>query len=429
MARRLPGWASPPILGASAITAMAGAAQFGVTAALGDVAVEFGVATAAQVDDQVGLSAGTLGIALAVIRFAGVGALVGSIAADRLGRRLVLLGCAFIGLVATGVAATMPTFWGFVLVVALGRPLLTTTNAVVPVVAAEESRTADRSSALAYVAAAYAGGAGLVSVVRSVGGGIGYRPLLLGTAALVLLLPLVARYVRDAPAVVEDGSVPHAQRERIGLVDRQYVRPLALLCGLAALGNLVTGPALTWLFVYGEQVVGASSGLMAALVIGAGVSGLAGLLVGRWAADRAGRRLAAAVGTALVPGTAVFLYSGGMTALVGGYLATVFLLALIGPPVAALLNEVMPTRTRATANGWVGLTAVLGGVTGLVTFGALIDSMPSYTQSAAWLFLPTVPFSLGYLLLPSEVDDDVARIDELIGREQDATRVEASDPA
>lgn len=420
MGRRLPGWATAPILGASAITAMAGAAQFGVTAVLGDVAVAFDVATSAQVDDQVGLTAGSLGMALAVIRFAGAGALVGSVVADRLGRRAVLLVCALVGLLATGVAALMPTFWAFVVVVALGRPLLTTTNAVVPVVAAEEAQTRDRTAAIAFVAAAYAGGAGLVSVVRSFGDGIGYQPLLLGVAALVLLLPVVARYVRDAPAVHvgEDGGT--APRERLGLVDRAHVGPLVLLAGLAWLTNLITGPALTWLFVYGEQVVGASSRFMAVLVVAAGAVGLAGLLIGRWAADRAGRRAAAAVGTALVPGTAVLLYSGGTTALGLGYLATVFLLALVGPPVGALLTEVMPTRVRATANGWVALASVLGGVTGLATFGTLVEAMPSYTVAAAWLFVPTVPFAFAYLLLPSDVNEDVAEIDRLIAAEQRA---------
>ena len=354
-----------------------------------------------------------------MIRFAGVGALVGSVAADRLGRRAVLLGCAAIGLVATGVAALMPTFWAFVIVVALGRPLLTTTNAVVPVVAAEEATTRHRTSALAYVAAAYAGGAGLVSVMRSLGDGIGYRPILLGTAATVLLLPVIGRFVRDAPAVVEHADEVHADQQRLGLVDRADVGPLVLLCALAALTNVVTGPALTWLFVYGEQVVGASSDLMAVLVIGAGVTGFAGLLVGRWAADRAGRRTAAAIGTALVPLTAIWLYSGGTTALAVGYLASVFLLGMVGPPVAALLNEVMPTRTRATANGWVGLAAVIGGVTGLATFGAFIDRMTSYTEAAAWLFLPTLPFAFAYLLLPSDVNDDIAEIDRLLSEERD----------
>ena len=418
MARRLPGWLAAPIVGAGCITMFAGAAQFGVTATLGDVAVAFDVATSAQVEGSTAMSTGALGVGLAVIRFAGAGALVGSVFADRLGRRRVLLGAAGLGLVATGVATFMPTFWTFVALLALGRPLLTTTNAVVPVVAAEESATEDRTAALAFMSAAYAFGAGLVSVLRSLGGGFGYRTVLLGTAAMALTLPLVGRLVRDSPT-----SVEHADRERprFGLVDRDYVRPLVIIATLGALTNVVTGPALTFLFLFGEQVLGESPGEMALLVLLAGPVGFAGLLGGRWAGDRIGRRTTSAIGTALAPVAAVVAYSGDDAMLRMGYLTMIFFLAFLGPPVAALLNEVMPTETRATANGWVGATAVFGGVAGLAGFGFLVDAMPSYAAAASVLFLPLVPLSLGYLLVRDERAPDIAEIDAAIHAEHGIT--------
>ena len=86
-------------------------------------------------------------------------------------------------------------------------------------------------------------------------------------------------------------------------------------------------------------------------------------------------------------------YSGDAGTLRVGYLAMIFFLAFLGPPVAALLNEVMPTETRATANGWVGAAAVFGGVGGLAGFGFLIDAMPSYAAAASALFLPVVPLA------------------------------------
>lgn len=415
MARRLPGWLAAPIVGAGFITLYAGAAQFGVTAVLGDVAVAFDVVTSAEVEGSVGMSAGTLGLALAVIRFAGMGALFGSVIADRLGRRTVLLGASAIGLTITGVATFMPTFWAFVLLLALGRPLLTTTNAVVSVVASEEAATEDRTAAIAFMSAAYAVGSGLVSVLRSLGDGFGYRTVLLGSAAMVFTLPLVGRLVRNSPAAERHAG--DLDRPRFGLVDRPYVRPLVVLCVLAALTNLVTGPALTWLFVFGEQVLGESPGEMAQLVLLAGPTGLAGLLAGRWAGDRIGRRTTAALGTAAAPLAAIWTYSGDEVALRVGYLTMIFALAFLGPPVGALLNEVMPTDTRATANGWVGATAVVGGVAGLIGFGMLIDAMPSYRAAAMWLFLPAAPLALGYFFVPDEPDPDIAEIDRLVHAE------------
>ncbi|MFT5563844.1 MAG: MFS family permease [Myxococcota bacterium] len=416
MRRTFPGWLAGPIVGAACITMMAGAAQFAITATLGDVAVEFGVATAGDTQGATGMTAGTLGTGLAIIRLAGVLALVGSVFADRIGRRMVLLGGATLGLVLTGVASFMPTFWLFVAVVALGRPLLTTTNAVVPVVASEEAATKDRTSALAVMSAAYAFGAGAVSITRSLGDGVGYRALLLGTAALIFTLPLVAKLVRNSPASVQKAGV---ERPSFGLVDRAVARPLVVLSLLAVFTNLVTGPALTWLFLYGEQVLDASPGAMASLILLAGPAGLAGLLTGRWAGDRIGRRLTSALGTAAVPAAAVFAYSGSLGGLRVGYVTMVFALGLLGPPVAALLNEVMPTETRATANGWVGASAVIGGVLGLLVFGHLIDALSSYRAAAMWLFLPTAPLALGYLLLPDGVSPDVEEIDRLIAAEHE----------
>ncbi|MDZ7705099.1 MAG: MFS transporter [Trueperaceae bacterium] len=321
MARRLPGWLSAPIVGASMITLYAGAAQFGVTAVLGDVAVAFDVATSAEVEETVGMSTGALGLGLAAIRFAGAGALFGSVIADRLGRRIVLLAAAAIGLVATGVATFMPTFWSFVLLLAVGRPLLTTTNAVVPVVASEEAATEDRTAALAYMSAMYAVGAGIVSVARSIGDGLDYRTVLLGASAMALTLPLVGRLVRDSPTSVKHAR---AERPRFGFVDREYVRPVLVIALLGALTNVVTGPALTFFFLFGEQVLDQSPGQMAVLVILAGPIGLTGLLAGRWAGDRIGRRTTSALGTAAAPVAAVWTYSGDDLALRVGYLCMIF---------------------------------------------------------------------------------------------------------
>jgi hypothetical protein len=310
----------------------------------------------------------------------------------------------------------MPSFWAFVAMLAVGRPLLTTTNAVVPVVAAEEAATEDRTSAIAFTGAVYAFGGGVVSVLRSVGDGLGFRSVLLGVAAMSLTLPLVGRLVRDSPAAAR--HLTEREQPRFGFVDRKHVRPLLVLASLGGITNLVTGPGLTWLFVYGETVLAQTPGQMAALVLVAGPVGFAGLLAGRWAGDRIGRRSACAIGTAAAPLAATFTYSGGATQLRSGYLALIFSLAFLGPPVGALINEVMPTDTRATANGWVGAIAVVGGVVGLLGFGALIDGMASYTRAASTLWLPTIPLAFGYFLVPDDPDPDIAVIDRLVRRER-----------
>lgn len=151
-------------------------------------------------------------------------------------------------------------------------------------------------------------------------------------------------------------------RGRLGVV--------SLLAGVTA---IITGPGFTFLFVYGENVLVVPPGFMAVIVLGAGLMGFLGLLLGRWAADRLGRRVTAGVTTALLAFSATLTYSGSIAAMTAGYLAAVALGAAFGPAAGALLTELFPTSDRSTASGWTAATGVLGAVAGLALFGAFIE--------------------------------------------------------
>jgi MFS family permease len=169
---RLYGWHDAAILTTAGLAAAAGFAQFGVTSALADVAKTFGepTSTSSSVTAEVGLSLTTIGIGLAIIRLAALGSLPLAGLADRLGRRRVLLGCTAFGLAVSALAALSPSYWWFVALFALGRPLLSGTNAVSGVIAAEETRSSDRAKAIALVTAGWGAGTGLIAVVRGVAG-------------------------------------------------------------------------------------------------------------------------------------------------------------------------------------------------------------------------------------------------------------------
>ncbi len=53
---------------------------------------------------------------------------------------------------------------------------------------------------------------------------------------------------------------------------------------------MVTGPANTFVFLFAQNIEHLAGYVTALLVVGAGMAGLGGLLVGRYAADRFGRR-------------------------------------------------------------------------------------------------------------------------------------------
>jgi MFS family permease len=105
---RLHRWSDRAVVGA-------GFGQFGVVAALGDVARGFGQAdNGGTLVAQAGLSGTDLGIGLAIMRLASLGALPVIGLADRFGRRTLLLATVGIGLALTVVAAASPTYWWFV---------------------------------------------------------------------------------------------------------------------------------------------------------------------------------------------------------------------------------------------------------------------------------------------------------------------------
>ncbi len=396
--RRRPQWLTTPILAVSALSVASGVAQFGVTAVIGDVAAAFG--TTGPGDDltsQIGLPATTVGIALAVVRLASLAALPAVAVADRLGRRRVVLALSAIGLALTALAALAPGFWWYVALVALARPALSGVNAVTGVVAAEETRTRDRSAAIALVTAAYGVGAGLVVVGRFLAGAAAtFREVTAAALLPLLLLPLLARGTREPGIAVAH----HGDHGLPGRVPAPYVRSVALLSLLSGGIALGTGPAFSYLFVYGERVLGVRPALVTVLVVLAGPVGLVGILAGRAAADRVGRNVAAGTSMVVTGAAVAWAYGGSGTQLAVGYLVAIGASSAFAPPTGALGAELVPTRLRATLAGWVTFAGVLGAVVGIYGFGALADATGGFRGAAIAVGAVTSLAGLGFRFLP-----------------------------
>ncbi len=396
-------WITPSLASAALIAAASGMGQFAITAVIGDVAVAFGEPGAgSDLTSQIGLRATTLGIALAVIRLASLASLPGAALADQFGRRRVLLVAMTVGLVLTGSSAAAGSFWAWVGLVAIARPWLSTINAVGGVVAAEEVTARHRSWAVGLLAATYGLGSGLISIGRSLLPQ-GFRPVMLATMLPLLALPWLWRTLVE-PRVAErahvDRAVDEGVRQLPGRVPRAHVPDLARLLAVTAGIAVATGPGFTYVFVYGESILGLGRTTMALVVLGAGPVGLVGLLLGRWLADRAGRRVGIAVG---LVGTALGFagtYSGAVPLMFAGYLTGVLAGAALGPGLGAAGAEVFPTRIRATVAGWLAAAGVLGAVVGLAAFGALADLTGGFGGAAAVLALVPIAALTGLVGLP-----------------------------
>ncbi|HWF15926.1 MAG TPA: MFS transporter [Acidimicrobiales bacterium] len=395
-------WTDPAILAIAFIALASGFGQYGAVAALGDVSRQLGhVAQGASIADKVGLSGTRLGVGLAIIRLASLGSLPLIGIADRLGRRRIFLGVTIVGLALTAVAAASPGYWWFVIIFAFGRPLLTATNALAEVMAAEETSSRDRTAAIALVSAGYAGGAGLSAIVHSLASGtLGFRGIFaLALVPLIAVYALRGRVEEPSRFMVAEAEADHPTPV-LGAVGRRYRGRVAVLALIGFAISFITGPATSFAFLFGQDVLHLQGYVTAAMVAVAGLTGLIGLLAGRWLADRIGRRPTGTIALVAVACTGTFAYTGSSTAYVFGYVLGALSGGLLAPAVGALLTELFPTSVRASVTGWWVAAGVLGAVAGLVLFGAVADVGNRFAAAAELTFLPAATAAAFFWLLP-----------------------------
>ncbi len=388
---------------AVAIAAFAsGFAQFGVVAALGDVARGFGqVNLGATLADQAGLSGTDLGIGLAIMRLASLGALPITGLADRFGRRRMLLVTVGLGLAMTALAAASPSYWWFVAIFASGRPLLSATNALAQVTAAEQTGSADRAKAVALIAAGYGTGAGVVAIVHSLAErAIGFRGVFILALVPLALLPLLGRWITEPDRFAVAAAGSSHPMPVLGAVAPPFRRRLVVIAVLAFAVSVITGPANSFVFLFAQDFLHQRGIVTAAMVIGAGVAGLAGLLAGRWLADHVGRRLTGALAMVAVALFATLTYTGSTPALLTGYILGVFAGSVFAPAAGSLVNELFPTSVRASVAGWSLAAGVLGAVAGLVIFGAVAEAVHRFAVAGLVTFLPAALVMALFWLLP-----------------------------
>jgi MFS family permease len=403
-ALHLRSWLDPAVVTLALFAMASGFGQYGAVSSLGDVAKAFGHAThGTTIADQAGLSGTVLGAGLAVIRLASMGGLVLSGLADRFGRRRVLVTTCAVGLAFTMAASVSPGYWWFVVIFALGRPALSATNAVAQVGAAEETSTADRAKAIGLIAAGYAVGSGITAVLHGLAASsLGFRGIFaLAGVALVMVLFLRGR-VEESDRFVALSADTAAARETpvLGAVARPYRRRLLVVAALAFAVAVVTGPANGFIFLYAQNVLKVSGVGTTAMVVGAGAFGLVGLLVGRWMADQVGRRATGALAMAGIATAALVAYSGSRPALFAGYELAAVSGGLFAPAAGSLANELFPTAVRASVAGWNVAAAVLGGVLGLLEFGAVADVGNRWAIGAVVTFVPVILCTGLFALVP-----------------------------
>jgi MFS family permease len=164
--------------------------------------------------------------------------------------------------------------------------------------------------------------------------------------------------------------------------------------------SVITGPANSFVFLYAQNIVHQPGYITAIMVVGAGVSGLVGLIVGQWLADRnreatnrrrrhgGNRRVRRARLLRFVQPSGRRLHPGGLSG------------SILAPAAGAMVNELFPTSIRASVSGWWVAAGVVGAAAGLVTFGAVADIGNRFEFASTVTFLPAAAAAGLFWLLP-----------------------------
>jgi len=324
-----------------------------------------------------GRSDQALGVALAVARAGVLVSLVAIALADRWGRRRLIL----VGLVgacaANAVTALAPTFEVFTGAQLFSRALVNTVLIVAGIAAVEDAPEGARAFATGMYALALGAGFGLAVVLLPLAdlGDYGWRISFAVSAALVLVVPVIARNLRETQRYERVArSTEHRGRVR-ELFDRAYGRRFLLL-GLAAfLTNLFSAPSSQLTNRYLTHAHSFTNSDVAVFrSVTAGLPGIVGVLLASRLAESRGRRPVTIVGL-LVATTfqATFFLAGDDALLWITPVIAIVAAACAGLALGTLDAELFPTEVRGTSSGFILVAAVAGSAVGLVLATQLKD--------------------------------------------------------
>src|ERR1035441_10042822 len=121
---------------------------------------------------------------------------------------------------------------------------------------------------------------------------------------------------RGARPLRQGGRLDRASHPGAGCGGQALPGAVVVTIALTFAVSVITGPGNSFVFLYAQDVIHQRGIITAAMVVGGGVTGLLGLLAGRWLADRFGRRPTGALALVSVAVVASLAYSGSAAALI-----------------------------------------------------------------------------------------------------------------
>ena len=332
-----------------------------------------------QIQQDLAIDDGQLGFFGSIVRAGALLALPIALAADRFGRRRLLLLTVVAYTALTGATAFVPDATSFVVVQFLARGFATAETLLAIVVIAEEFAPQHRGWGIGALGAIQACGAGLASALFGFVEVLpfGWRSLyLVGLAPLVLVawwrrtLPETDRFEQlQARRTAEFRAAP-AMAPVVALV-RDHALRFWALGGVVVLVGSVAASASFFAPKYLQDVHGWTPAWVAALSLFGGMFAIIGNPLAGWMSDRGGRRpvtVLFAAGFAVV--TFVFYSWTGVFA-PALWIALIFTMMGTDVTVATYGAELFPTSLRSTASGARAALRDGGGIAGLALVSLL----------------------------------------------------------
>jgi len=327
-----------------------------------------------------------LGLLGSIVRAGSLLAVFVTLAADRLGRRRLLLVTVVAYTVFTAATAFAPDATTFVVLQFLARIFATAETLIAVVVIAEEFAPEHRGWGIGAVGAIQGCGAGLAAVM------FGFVDVLpFGWRALYLVgivpLLLVAHWRRALPETTRFETLRRQRGDALrstppfapmfALLRGRPRRLAALAVSVLAVG-LVVGPAGFFAPKFLQDVHGWSPAGVATLNFLGGALAIVGNPLAGWLSDRHGRRpVAGLFSTAFV--VVAILFYGAFAAWAAPVLWVALIFSMMGTEItfAAFGVELFPTSQRSTASGVRALLFAIGSVAGLLAVSALFPLLGS----------------------------------------------------
>ncbi|MFM8775903.1 MAG: MFS transporter [Actinomycetota bacterium] len=363
--------------------------------------------TVAYAAQEFAISEQGQGVGAAIIRWGVVISLPLAALADRVGRRKLIVICAFGAPIITALGGIAPNFSILVATQTVGRPLALVLTILIGIVATEEMSSESRAWAISVLAIAAGFGAGFALAALPLADlGVDSWRLIYAISLVWVLLAFVLQCRLPETTRFTERHDLHLESKTQIDKSRLFTQSL-----VAIFGNVFIAASSVFQIRYLRDVRDYSAIMITAFTLVTGTPASIGLLIGGRVADSRGRRVLSAItfplGALLLAGA--FSTSGQLL-----WLASVSGGSCLGeayPAMAVYRGEMFPTLHRSFASGVIMTSSLIGGSVGRVGAGDFLNREFSYGSVLTTLAIG--PIVAGLLVIATFPESAHRELEEL----------------